>query len=72
MPERLRFFVNDFFYVWCILCIICVGIECVVLNEKYGHRYSSLISMIRPSSSDLIVVEYIVTLFSRYVHLLNL
>ena len=27
---------------------------------------------IRPSSSDLIVVEYIVTLLSRYVHLLNL
>ena len=27
----------DFFYVWCILCIISVGIECVVLNEKYGH-----------------------------------
>ena len=27
---------------------------------------------IRPSSSDLIVVEYIVTLFSRCIHLLNL
>ena len=38
VPERFFVvFVNDFFYVWCILCIICVGIECVVLNEKYGH-----------------------------------
>ena len=60
MPEGFFVvFVNDYFYVWCILC---VGRECVVLNEKYGH----------PCSSNLIVVEYIVTLLSRCVHLLNL